>query len=1063
MSMGCPNARQIEQSAALPTPESEIANHIRGCKRCRDIFESAKFENAFAAAIRAPRDAPPEIGVPEIAGYEIIREVSRGGQGIVFEAIQQRTRRRVAIKVLRQDHPVSPAVRARFEREIEIAAALKHPGIVAVYDSIALPQGRFALVLEFVSGQELNYAEPPGNETERRRRIGQITELCDAVHYAHQKGVIHRDLKPSNIIVDDNGRCRVLDFGIARRADDQDAGKITLTGEFTGTLAYASPEQVSGSGGPPDLRSDVYALGVLLYQASCGTLPYSVDGSLDSAIRNIAGADPVRPAGGIRVDEDLWTIIRKALAKESGRRYQSAGALADDLRRYLGGETIEARRDSRWYVVRKSLWKHRVGFGVLAGAVVGLAAFGLAENASNRRLREALRTSTIEKARAFGAADVRPQADALIWHELLGLGSELSDPLRGMFSGSPDVRRALWAYAEIQSAFPSIASVTLESRPVSVSCGPNECIAATENGWLHTWEMPGFVYAGAVRMFPSGTSGLIVSSASCAGSFLKDGRLNALNLADGRIYRSIPLDSVMILPRLAANGSVEVYWGDSGFVEAYEIPSLRRIFSEPARRQTPAVSATGDLVLYVSDDGRSRVRSLKTGEEIGSSPFAQIANVHPRFSDYGGPGSSISVLRNLIAIGVSRKFYVCDLDTGDNPRLVRITSGEIIAPEFTSSGRWIMVRSGSDPHVDFLSTHDWATVETLSGHEGGADIAGISDDERFVLTGDRNHVLRLWPGPIGGVRRELMDSIVQPHDIAFDSKSGELWASDSSGWVRAWDQSGRCKPGALRADSEYAVTIDRAARRGICVTGGADGLLTVFKDSDLTPIHSMRLEGGKIGHVRFSPDESLLAVAMRSGGVQLYRVEDWSLISATSLDLTRLIQIRWSPDGSKLAVAGGNGACAVIDGHTLQTVRVFDCHERNCRASEFSPDGRLLATTGDDGCVRFWDAGNWDLLREIKFGNPVGFALAFHKDGRVLAVGDRNGRLTMVDVENGRLLAGFDAKESIMALRFSGDQLAVACLDQPIRIWDFKVTADSLAGNREFWKQKLVAEPDSVK
>ena len=237
-----------ESKAGGASREPDIGAHVENCKACAEWVRNARFEREFAdaASTRAFARDLTEPSLPELPGYQIVREVSRGGQGIVYEATQSRTRRRVALKILRQDHGVRRSQRARFEREIEIAAALHHPGIVSVYDSIALPRGRHALVLEFVEGRSLNQliAECAGDRTHRERCVELLGKVCEAIHYAHQRGVIHRDLKPSNILVDAIGNPRILDFGVACwfGASAGEPARITLTGEFAGTLGYAEPE-----------------------------------------------------------------------------------------------------------------------------------------------------------------------------------------------------------------------------------------------------------------------------------------------------------------------------------------------------------------------------------------------------------------------------------------------------------------------------------------------------------------------------------------------------------------------------------------------------------------------------------------------------------------------------------------------------------------------------------------------------------------------------------------------------------------------------------------------------
>lgn len=325
------------------------------------------------------RSEPPRSrAMPEFAGYDGVIEVARGGQGVVYAATQRSTRRPVAIKVLLDGGLASGVARRRFEREIDVVAGLKHPGIVSVYDSGVTGDGRLYLVMEYIHGRPLDEAvelsQRPGNPAEVRRRVELIARVCDAVHFAHQRGVIHRDLKPSNVRVDDAGEPHVLDFGLAKATGGASAATVAMTalstaGQFMGSLPWASPEQASGDPDRVDLRSDVYALGVMLHQCLAGAFPYDVSGGLHTVLQSIVSAEP-RALGvlpGVRGD-DLSTVTLKALAKDPSRRYQSAGELAADLRSALRGEPIQARRDSTWYVLRRTMRRYRIAAG--AGALV---------------------------------------------------------------------------------------------------------------------------------------------------------------------------------------------------------------------------------------------------------------------------------------------------------------------------------------------------------------------------------------------------------------------------------------------------------------------------------------------------------------------------------------------------------------------------------------------------------------------------------------------------------------------------------------------------------------------
>lgn len=389
-------------------------NHDERSQRLRSLIASARGQTDRAnkgilsdcspdpkSAAKDPQAQPN--GLPgsdrplvRIPGYDLLGEIHRGGQGVVYEAFQRSTRRQVAIKVMREGPFAGLVDRTRFEREVTLLASLSHPNIVAVHDSGHVA-GHDYFVMDRIEGQPLDRfvaAMRTGrsmNRTALRAEIPAIarlfTKICNGVNAAHLRGVIHRDLKPGNILVDAAGEPHILDFGLAKRHDSADARTPTMTisGQFVGSLPWSSPEQTQG--GAVDVRTDVYALGVMLYQALTGRFPYPVEGSIDATLDSIRSVEPVRPRSVSRdVDADLERIVLKCLTKAREGRYQSAGELGRDIERYLHGEPIEARRESALYVLRKALRRYRLATVLALGIIVLVTAFAAAMAVQTRRV-----------------------------------------------------------------------------------------------------------------------------------------------------------------------------------------------------------------------------------------------------------------------------------------------------------------------------------------------------------------------------------------------------------------------------------------------------------------------------------------------------------------------------------------------------------------------------------------------------------------------------------------------------------------------------------------------------
>ncbi|MGD9688775.1 MAG: protein kinase [Phycisphaerales bacterium] len=457
--------------------------------------EQALIAGALKQASPRPGSAsfplrPREIDKNAIPGYEILREIHRGGQGVVYQALQKSTQRKVAIKVVHGGPFAGPRERARVEREVRILAGLDHPNIVKIHDSGEVPGaagtggGTFYYVMDYVSGHSLD-ALISKDQKPVADVLRLFVDIADAVSAAHLKGVIHRDLKPSNIRVDPSGKPHVLDFGLAKLSipDESDGHRprvMTMTGQFIGSLPWASPEQATGAPGAVDIRTDVYSLGVMLYQVLTGRFPYQVVGQMREVLDNILTVEPARPSTVRKqVNDEVETIVLKCLAKEPERRYQSAGELARDLRRYLAGEPIEAKRDSGWYFVTKTLRRHRVAVGVATGFLVLLVLFSAAmslmwsRERDLRALAERRREETLIEAKAKEAARAQAHANFESVRDLARVFmQDFSEGIEDLRGATP-VRVALLQTAQVALAKLAAQAESRESGGDAGTDAPN--------------------------------------------------------------------------------------------------------------------------------------------------------------------------------------------------------------------------------------------------------------------------------------------------------------------------------------------------------------------------------------------------------------------------------------------------------------------------------------------------------------------------------------------------------------------------------------------------------------
>ncbi|GIW73210.1 MAG: hypothetical protein KatS3mg102_2752 [Planctomycetota bacterium] len=389
-----PPARRRRQTAEVPAPtpvagagqsgQDGAAGEL-GRERANETAPSAGTLGAPAPCAPSPLAAPPA----RLAGYELLGELGRGGMGVVYRARQQSLEREVALKVLRAGRDAEARDLERFRREALAAARLRHPAIVPIYE-IGEERGHLYIAMELVEGQPLSRLLREG-ALQPRRALEIVATIADGLETAHRQGIVHRDVKPGNILIDAEGRPRLTDFGLAK--DIRSDSGLTETGQTLGTPGYMSPEQAAGLANRVDPRTDVYALGAVLYELLVGVPPFRGENVLDT-LRRVTEEEPVPPRQLVpALHRDVETICLKCLRKEPQARYPSAAELAADIRRYLAGEMIHARRPGLLERFWRRVQRQRAVAAVLLVALLSVVAvagyFVYREHQRNRSLREA--------------------------------------------------------------------------------------------------------------------------------------------------------------------------------------------------------------------------------------------------------------------------------------------------------------------------------------------------------------------------------------------------------------------------------------------------------------------------------------------------------------------------------------------------------------------------------------------------------------------------------------------------------------------------------------------------
>jgi tetratricopeptide (TPR) repeat protein/predicted Ser/Thr protein kinase len=421
---------EIETILRVAEQGSEFIENVVG-HAAAELVANPQIPELIFQASRLARNPVESAGLLplSIGRYRVLRVLGKGGMGIVYEAQQEQPRRTVALKVIKPGL-ANPDLFRRFEHESQALARLQHPGIAQIYEAGTAdagfgPQAYYAM--EFIRGQSLReYAE--AHRLNTRQRLEIIAKICDAVHHAHSRGLIHRDLKPANIVVDEAGQPKILDFGVARFSDSGPEVTLhTVTGQIIGTPAYMSPEQIEADPLEVDIRTDVYALGVILYELLADRLPYRVSAKLHEAAQTIREQDPSPLSSVNRIYRgDIETIVSKALEKDKTRRYASAAELAGDIRRFLNDEPIAARPPSVSYQLQKFARRHKSlvrGVATVFLVLISGIIFTTSEAMRARRAEQAAlvqrdrataaeQTATNERNRALSAQEEAVRAEA---------------------------------------------------------------------------------------------------------------------------------------------------------------------------------------------------------------------------------------------------------------------------------------------------------------------------------------------------------------------------------------------------------------------------------------------------------------------------------------------------------------------------------------------------------------------------------------------------------------------------------------------------------------------------
>ncbi len=1022
-----------------------------------DFLRSPAADVRAALPTTAPGFVPASLG-----RYRVVRRLGEGGMGTVYEAEQDDPRRTVALKIMRPGQD-SPDLRKRFAQEARILGRLHHVGIAQVYDAGATEDGRLYFAMEFIRGLRLD-EHVRRHAPDARARLELMARVCDAVQHAHEQGVIHRDLKPANILVDETGQPKVLDFGVAHAtgAGLLDSSAHTRTGQLIGTLGYMSPEQVSADRQAIDARSDVYTLGVILYELLADRLPYRPDHlPIPEVVRVIQEVEPSRLGSVNRQFRgEIETIVAKALEKDKARRYPSVGELAEDLRHYLAHEPIRARPASALYKIRKFVGRHK---GLVAGSAVVFAALLAATIISLLAARDARQSARLARSQAYQARLAAAIA-ALSGHDV-------ADAARHLERAPGELRG--WEWRHLHSRLDDSSAVVRlrPGDPALLLPGPEGLRVGifTDTGLRFTDESGN---ESPERPFPSLTNHHVSVQTAADGWLLAaSANLPLVTLLDetGRVLRTIDPRGGGIVSLALSPDQTQVavaLLGEKGVTDigVYDTSSAKErarcashpgqifalAFSPDGKRlasggDSPEVrlwdAATGRLLaeckghtskilsvafrgdgsrlLTASHDGTVRQWDAQTGREVEPPYDRHTAEVFA--AGYSSDGQRVA------SAGADRTVRLWRASGRQDQAVLHGHTGAVSALAFAQDGRRLVSASYNatfslvDRTVRFWEAAPEATLPVLAGHTSYVYPVAYSPDGRWIASGGWDHTIRLWDAATGEACAELSHpGVVLALAFGPDGTwlvSGDYFEEALLRWDVATGQKRPWVRGVGKSVHSLAVSPDgtRVAVGKLDPTAGS-----TMSIADVAT--GQEIGTGEGRPFAFSPDGKWLA-GRDAGGkdVVLWDARTFRPVVHCPGHTGAINAIAFHPDGRQFVSASSDRTVRLWDTAMGHCVRVFEGHTDEVFAAVFHPDGTRLATAGRDRAVWLWDPDSGQEVARLPGHTSYVWSLAFSPDGKTLASGSGDASVRLWDTEP--LRVRYQARREVEALRPEAERL----------------------------------------
>jgi WD40 repeat protein/serine/threonine protein kinase len=983
----------------------------------RDLFASQaeliakrflETRDSIGSYLTSRAAAVPGLIGKQFGPYRVTSLLGHGGMGSVWLAarVDGLFTRQVALKLV---HPalMGRGMTERFTRERQILASLNHPHIARLIDAGLTEDAQPYLTLEYVAGMPIT-AYCDDRRLSIRERLQLYRQVLNAVQYAHANLVIHRDLKPSNILVTDDGRVHLLDFGIAKLLTEGEARESELTqlGGRALTPDYAAPEQIVGA--PVTTAADVYALGVMLYELLTGERPYKPArdsrGALEEAILQ---ADPVAPSRAASSEAaararatstrnlsktlkgDLDTITLKALEKSPGARYATANAFDEDIAHFLNGEAVLAQRDSVSYRALKFVRRHRLA--IFAASVLLLTLTGgLVATTYEARVASAQRDAANQAQLRSLTQTAAARVKSAQIPDALGIILEV---LHRTAAGSY-TPEALSVFQEARAADAQVLTLAGHSDWVrSVAFSPDGRRLATTSR-DHTARVYD-VITGRQILLLSGHTHIVRSAA-----FSPDGRRIATASADrtARVWD-------------AATGR-----------------QILRLTGHADGVRTAVFSPDGSRILTAAFDKTVRVWDAATGRQIRIiSGHAQPVTT----AAYSPDG------RRIVTASFDQTARIWDAATGRQIRILGGHDGMLASAAFSPDGRFVVTAS-DDKTARIWDVATGRQVQQLSGHTLPLAGAAFSPDGRFVVTASEDKTARIWDAATGRQVQQLSGHTLPLAGAAFspdgrfvatasDDKTARIWDTHASGRIAFFSEISNPQTAGFSPDGRRVLTTspDMTARIWDALTG--------------REIMLFRGHAAPLLSAAFSPDGQRIVTASYDRSARIWDVATGREVTLLSGDWSWLNSAAFSPDGQHIVTASDDTTARIWDAATGREILRISEHTLPLNTAAFSPDGRRIVTSSADKTARIWDTATGRQIVLLSGHTDGVTSAAFSPDGQRIVTASNDQTARVWDVASGQEimpLSGHTDNVNFAAFSADGSRIVTASTDKTARVWD---------------------------